>query len=595
MMDRITIKYWQELPDLVGKLKSASSPLVYEWQKYFNPARSYTTSIDFEDVRINFEGNYWRVATRIYQLFCQEYQVRLNLNTFMWLATHTIIINNSLLGDTEFNEYIKENNGYEEVEEFVEHNKLVNWHGEDFELHYNQRDMEMINRLGMEIVPNRYQYRSKGGYYLPIDIHIKYNSVITNWLRRVGDGRFNYQLVHSPRLTIQGVKKGSIMALAYDLYKYEGLSELMIQCVDEPTKTEYEITIQGTRLTVQDGWAEDNKEYVDSARRLTGISDYQLEYFKVQDILRHSKYTKDGIELEEGYYQRLNIALVDIKGDKQHIYGNKYSESTVALGSGNPISVLYNNIRVKTPYESVESGEYREVLLPMVNDTSYTVWEEDSAEIDADNHIVLRIQPKEEDKREISLDELVTVDLGERYTLDRYPRIDAKVENTTLKELLPTLYPLEDTHKDIKRLTYTRDDFKYVPYILSVEDEGDRIRVIYMDNTELTIRKDDNNLRTRVVFQDRVGIELRPISENLTNVLLSLATDEIEEFTVDLVSEIEGTGILTRDLIDEWLQALVTGDGEALYRHIKGYSIGVTEDKKELEEDFDIFEDIGLI
>ena len=594
-MRRLTIKYWQELPFLVGELKSASSQLIHEWQKQFNPARSYTTSIDFEDVQIVFEGDYWRVATRLFQMFCQDYQVRLNLNTYMWLATHTTIIKGSLLGDDEFNQYIRENGGYDEVEEFVETNKLVNWHGEDFELHYNHRDMELLQRLGMEILPDKYQYRSKSGYYLPIGIHIRYNTAITKWIRRVGIDRRKYQITHTPMLMIIGEEKDAIFELARYLYVNEGLSDLIIQWADEPDKTEYKIQIQNTEVYVKDRWKEENEEYVKVARGLKVLSGYELESFKVQDILRNSTYSEYGIELADKFYKKLNLPPEKIIGDKKHIYGNKYSYDEGALGSGKPISIDASGIKLKTPYEYVESGKYSEVLLPLVNESRYTKDGEGVDLVDTDIRIVLGIKTQTEQKDDVDLDTLVESGKGEKHPIGSYPVVDFSQLGVDIEDL-PIDFT-EGVQVEPKRLTNTVKDFKYIPYVLDVEDVGDMYRVEYIDGEELEIPKNDKHLRTRVVFQDRVGVKIKPQVPQLTELLMSLSTDELVNATE---SEIRGLDGLTRELIDGWIEALVSGDRQALYRSIKGYNIGDpsqydTKPLDDSEDDFDIFEDINIL
>lgn len=585
-MNTITIKYWQELPLLVQSLKRANSQIIYEWDKLFNPSRKYVTSINFEDVTIRFRGDYWRVATRLYQSFCQEYELRLNIHTFLWLAEHTNIIKESLVGDDTFNEYIKENGGYLEVEEFVENNKLVNWHGEDFELYYNHRDMEMVQSLGMEVMPNNYQFRSKNGYYLPIDIHVRYNNILMKWLRREGYNKNKYLISHSPTLTIVGVGKGSIFELARYLYKNEGLYELMIQWIDEPDKTEYKIKINSNTIYVKDLWEEENEEYVKMARTLSVLSEYELQSFKTLDILYKSQFCKEhGIELSEELYSELSIPEERMLSGLTHIKGNLYGDSELALGSPEPMSIDTEDLKIKTPYEYINSGVYRDVLLPLEGDESYNKHVQKLNILDTDIRVVLGKSSVPKKEEEVQLDEVITYGY-EGIPLSAYPKVELDVDELDLDFGDITIEP--------KRLMKTDEDFKYVPYILEVEDINGSLHVTYLDGEELTIDKDDVYKRTRVVFRDRIGLTIREDVVQLTELLLSLGTDYLESYTNDLLEDED-----TQGLIDEWLQALVENNSTELYQRVKDYNISVEReeelDGEDEEDDFDIFEDIGLI
>ena len=583
-MKRITIKYWQELPLLVDSLKRENSQLVFEWNQLFNPSRNYVTSINFQDITIRFEGDYWRIATRLYQSFCQEYGLRLNIDNYIWLSEHTNIIKNSLVGDDVFNQYVRDNGGYLEAEEFVENNKLVNWHGEDFELYYNHRDMEMVHRLGMEIMPNKYQFRSKNGYYLPIDIHVRYNEIITKWLRREGSNPRKYQIIHSPTLTIVGVDKGSVFELAKYLYLNEGLYELIIQWVDEPDKTEYKIKVNNNTIYVKDLWKEENEEYVQISRKLSVLSEYELDSFKALDIMYNSHFSKEyGIELSSELYNRLNVPEDRLLRGLTFISGNTYGDSELALGSPVPMSVNAEGLRIKTPYNYIKSGGYRDVLLPLNRDESYNKYIQEFNNLDTDIRVVLGKSsiPKKEEK--VELDEVIVYE-EEKIPLSNYPRVEFDVEDLGLD--------FTDVEVESERLTKTVKDFKYIPYILEVTESNGRLHVTYLDGEELTIDKDDAFLRTRVVFRDRIGLTIRGEVVQLTELLLSLGTDYLESYTQEMLDDNK-----TQELIDEWLRALVSKDTTKLYNLVTGYSIGVAREEETIEEDddFDIFEDIGLI
>lgn len=587
-MNKLKITYLEELPFLIEMLKNANSPLIYDWQKSFNPARTYITSIDFEEVQILFSGTYWKEATRLFQVFCLEYGERLTLQRFMWLAEHTTIMNHSLLGDSEFNHYIKENGGYLEVTEFEKNNILLNCHGEDFELHYNHRDIEMVQRLGMEILPTKYQFRSKNGYYLPINIHIRYNDVLTKWMRRGGKNRNRYQVTHTPELVIEGVSKNAVFDLAVYLYKQEGLSSLITQWAVDPNKTEYKIKIKYTEVLVRDSWKEENPEYVSTARELSVLSEYDLESFKVQDILKHSTYDTYGIALGYEHYQKLNLSPEKVVGDKVPLGDNRYGYVEGALGSGVPISVNAGGIRIKTPYYYVEMGKYKDVLLPLVNNKSYTSYVHKNRYDDADIRLVL-----EKGAKYATTDfteDVIEVEESNKskIPLDKYPKVD--FSRLKLEEL--GLDFTEGLHLNRTRLTDTYDDFKYVPYILSVEGKDTQLIVEYVDGDIVKFSTTDADYRARVVFKDRVGVTLRPEIKSLSELVMSLSTDTLEGLSgVDLESNGEEFG----DLLSEWLRYRETKDSFRVWDEVKKISIGLRS-KGELEEyDIDIFEDIHLI
>lgn len=582
-MKRIRIKYWQELPLLVDSLKKANSQLVYDWQEMFNPSRAYTTSINFHDVRITFEGKYWKVATRLFQSVCVEYGLKLGIHTFLWFAEHTTVLRDSLLGDEEFNTFIRSNNGYEEVEEFVKNNKLVNWHGEDLEVYYNQRDMEMLQRLGMEVRPNMYQFRSKCGYYLPIDIKIRYNDSLMKWLRGKGADANTYQITHSPIVTIIGLEKRAIIDLATYLYKKEKLYELIIQWVDDPLATEYKIKIHNTTVLVKDCWREENKEYVEMSRELSSLSEYNLESFKLLDVLLNSQFDKEyGIELSDELYNKLNIPKDRLLSGLKHIQGNVYGKEEMALGSPVPLTVDAEALRIKTPYEYIKSGEYRGVMLSLLDDERYTNDTQELSILDTDIRVVLRKSSIPVEERDVDLYGIVKESKGVEVNLDDYPSVEFDVEQ------LPIDFKEGMTIKK-RKLTGTDDDFKYVPYILDVEDGGDSLYVTYIDGSTLKVSHDDKYKRSRIVFKDSVGVHVREGIGELAELLLSLGTDTLGEYTDNLVSG-EGTQVL----IEEWLRAVVSLDTKNLYQLIQEFSISRVEESSE-EEEFDIFEDIDLM
>lgn len=594
-MKRITIKYWQELPLIIESLKRASSQILFEWQETFNPARSYITSINFEDVRIVFQGEFWRVSTRLYQMFCMEYQLNLNISTYLWLAEHTTIINNSLLGDEVFNHYIKENRGYIEAEEFVENNKLVNWYDEDFELYYNYKDMEMLQRLEMEIRPNRYQYRSKSGYYFPINIHIRYNAILEEWLRGEGKNLNKYQIRHQPRLTIIGVDKSSVFDFARYLYQEKGLSELIIQWVDDKDKTEFTITINETTVIVKDKWREENEEYSTYAQTLNKLSHYQLERFKTQDILNHSTYSDAGIELDEEYYQRLHLTENKVVGKRYKIGDKLYGDTPYALGSPQPIVVQAEELKLKTPYQSVQSGVYKGVLLPITAYGGYNNSQpikEEWDESDTDIRIVLRKSSVPEQSLEDEEGDLEVLygKVNERIPLSLYPSVQ-------FEQIPMTIDFTEEIQVQDKRLTYTNQDFYYVPYILDIQPVGEQLQVNYQDGEQINYPLTDENLRVRVVFKDRIGVQLKEGMNHFANLLMSLATDELDKKGLQWLKRIPEDEEV-KQILDSWLQALTTRISGNLLYTVQSYDIGeerLLEQEESLDEEFDIFEDIDLL
>ena len=577
----ITVEYWQELPSLIEALKRANSQIVYEWNKEFDPTIEYVTSINFQDVRIRFKGEEWAIVTRLYKLFCEEFDLDLNFNNYVWLATHTKVINNALLGDKEFNRYVISNGGMIEAEEFVKYNKLVIWHGEDFELYYNYRDMEMIQRLGMEVRPNQFQFRSKSGYYLPIKIHIKYNDILTRWLRGEGRNLNKYEIVHTPEFTILATEKSSLYDLAKYMYKEEGLSELIVKWVDELDKTEYKVTIGGTKVYIKDVWREENKEYVRTARRLNKVSPYELEAFRIQEVLNHSNYDEDyGIELNEGIYSRLTIDEGKLLRGLTKVKENLYEKEEGSLGKSQAISIPISDIKIKTPYQVIKNGEYSGATLPLVEELGYNKGKKEVNTLDTDLRVVLRKSSIPKKSQEFTFEDIYNNGEGLRYEIRDYPEVEVDLEK----------YGVEIKQQDIeedRNLTGTDVDFKYIPYVISVENLDSYKRITYIDGDIIELPNTSSNIRTRLVFKDRVGVEIDEDSKRLTELLLSLSTDRLENIGYDYQSK-EG---LTEKVIEEWLDALITGNVETLYETIKEYPLS---DKVEVEEDGELFEIFGF-
>lgn len=577
----ITVEYWQELPSLIEALKRANSQIVYEWNKEFDPTIEYVTSINFQDVRIRFKGEEWAIVTRLYKLFCEEFDLDLNFNNYVWLATHTKVINNALLGDKEFNRYVISNGGMIEAEEFVKYNKLVIWHGEDFELYYNYRDMEMIQRLGMEVRPNQFQFRSKSGYYLPIKIHIKYNDILTRWLRGEGRNLNKYEIVHTPEFTILATEKSSLYDLAKYMYKEEGLSELIVKWVDELDKTEYKVTIGGTKVYIKDVWREENKEYVRTARRLNKVSPYELEAFRIQEVLNHSKYDEDyGIELNEGIYSRLTIDEGKLLRGLTQVKANLYEKEEGSLGKSQAISIPISDIKIKTPYQVIKNGEYSGATLPLVEELGYNKGKKEVNTLDTDLRVVLRKSSIPKKSQEFTFEDIYNNGEGLRYEIRDYPEVEVDLEK----------YGVEIKQQDIeedRNLTGTDVDFKYIPYVISVENLDSYKRITYIDGDIIELPNTSSNIRARLVFKDRVGVEIDEDSKRLTELLLSLSTDRLENIGYDYQSK-EG---LTEKVIEEWLDALITGNVETLYETIKEYPLS---DKVEVEEDGELFEIFGF-
>ena len=609
-MERIKVEYWQEIPMLIERLKEENSPLLFDWAEYFNPLRTYTTSIRFEDVRIEFVGEYWKVALRLYQSFCVEYNRRLSINTFYWLSLNTTIVNDTLLGNEEFNQFLRANGGFEEAEEFVQYNKLVNLNGEDFEVKYNYRDMEMIQRLGFEVRPNIYQYRSRLGYYLPIGVKVRFNDILEEWIDWEVKGSNRYSLVYTPHLTVLGLEKDSVLRLARYLYQSHGLSDLMVSWVSEPSSSRYRVKIGNTMVQVWDIWREEHELHVITARGLRGISEYELEAFQVHDILMHSEYGSYGIELEGDYYDRLRLPKSKIVGDKIDLGNNKYSFDEQALGSGTPISVNVGDLKIRTPYEYVKSGLYKEVLYPLTEEVAYDV-----SQIDLDIRVVLGIKPDyqtskgEEEERLEDMVQVVGVgdNVVREYLLSDYPSVD-------IAPHVDTLTKDEGFFDGFKRkevyLTGTFTDVERIPYVLGAEELLDGYRVAYMDNTEIIFSKDEPNLLARAVFMDKATKELKGYIPSLANMLLSLGTDKLElmewheEPNNESSEEPSEEPNKIDELLNKWIDALLTGEWQELQYLVRSYPIGVVNREEELvanQEDadladgYDIFDDIIVL
>lgn len=571
-MQTITIRYWQELPPIIASLKRSFSQLVSEWEDDFNPTIKYYTSIDFTDIQVRFRGKHWADTYHLFILFCEEYGIKPNVTNYLWLMEHTKVVNRALLGDEVFNQYVKNNGGYEEAEEFVENNKLVIWQGKDFEVNYNYEDMEMIKRLGMEIQPNKYRFRSKSGYYLPIKIKIKYNQTISQWVNRLRKDK-RYQIMHTPRLTIQGLEYDSIYELSKYLYQ-EGYEDLIVQWAMDTGKSDFELKIHNTKILIEDLWKKENSEQVGIANRIHKLSDYKVKAFRVQDIIKHSTYSKEyGLKLDNYLFNKLRVDKGSIVGELTEVYEDVYGKERWTLGELRPISIQASGIKLETPYQLIEEGKYKESELPLVDYNKRKHKFGINTLQDTDLRIVLR---KKNVREETDDDIMGSLGQGEqsnkKIPLSHYRKLRVDID---LDQYGITLEDMETDFEE-SRLTGEISDLERVPYILKVQEIGKELRVTYVEGNEEVFSLTDPYLRTRVVFRDLIGVDLREGIEDFTELILSLNTTELvnpNNIYERLEEQDEWESLR---VIDEWIATLNGGSSRQLYQEVVSFELGET-------------------
>ena len=123
-----------------------------------------------------------------------------------------------------------------------------------------------------------------------------------------------------------------------------------------------------------------------------------------------------------------------------------------------------------------------------------------------------------------------------------------------------------------------------------------------MDNTEIIFSKDEPNLLARAVFMDKSTKELKGYIPSLANMLLSLGTDKLELMEWHEEPSEEPNKI--DELLNKWIDALLTGEWQELQYLVRSYPIGVVNREEELvanQEDadladgYDIFDDIIVL
>lgn len=574
-MERLAIKRKEDLPYLIEKLRESNSPVVRDWNREFNPTLNYRTSINMMDVRIEFWGDYWEESYRLFSLFSEEYGWDMTVQNYIWLSENTEIVNKALYGNSEFNEYIMSNGAEEELIEFVKMHPLMSMAGEDIELLYTERYMDMLNDLGMYFANNKYLYRSNKGYYLPVGFKVIYGNEL-DWVRDVNVfKKKDLEIVHNPQVEVRCLNKGIFYRLAKDLYQNFGLYELIISWVDEPYEEEYEITIGNVKVKVVDVWKKGNKEYMKAARYLKSISDKELEAYKVKDIIEHSNWIDGELNIDEEYYKKIGVPKEKVVKGYNKIREGVYSTGDTELGKKDRLKIQFDKMTMYSPYELVQEGKYREPLIPL---TRPDLAEDNKEELDRDIRLVLGYRGKQEDKEDSYTRKEKYLGEDTKKSLEQYPSVDIKDED------LPEI-KIEEEKELQKELTGGLEDLLNIPYVESYQKEEDMVVIYYRDGKIVRLRglgEQAVDLEERVLFRDSIGLDYKESTKRLVKMLMSLATDKLEY--VSLEEESEEFRELVKEIIDEWLEVLINKDSGRLIQLVEDL-----QDEVVKEEDIDIF------